>query len=397
MDVDTFRALLTETGQHLLAEAESAYVEGNPLVAGSRLRRDHSPGLVAAAMTQAELRAKGRQKFGASASRMYFTVDGLQQATHGLVAAHRAARARTTVDAGASVLDLGCGIGADLVEFARAGFTVSGVERDPLTAEVAAANLSTLDLPGTVQVGDATTWPLPDAGLVFLDPARRGRTGRVFRPADYSPSWDVVTQVLRRPPATVKVAPGIDHARIPAGVEAEWVSLDGALKEAALWSGPEHGSSYLRAATVLTSDNGVHTLTDADPGRTDVGPVGRYVYEPDDAVTRAHLVTRLAAGVEGWRIDPHIALVTADEPRPSPYARCFEVMEVLPYREKQLRAALRARNVGTLTIKPRGVDIVPERLRTRLGLRGSEEATIVVTRTPAGSVSLLVRPLPAKQ
>ena len=37
-----------------------------------------------------------------------------------------------------------------------------------------------------------------------------------------------------------------------------------------------------------------------------------------------------------------------------------EVLEELPYREKQLKAALRMRGIGTLTIKKRGVDVVLE-------------------------------------
>lgn len=391
MDVDTFRALLSSSGQRLLSEAETAYVEGqDPLSAGTRLRRAHPPALVAAAMTQVELRHRARTKFGSDADRMYFTVDGLQQATHGVVAAHRAARA-AHADGVSSVLDLGCGLGSDLAAFARAGLDVTGVERDPVTVAVAEANLATLGLPGTVRVGDAVASPVGDADLVFVDPARRSAAGRVFRPEDYSPPWDFVSTVLQQR-AVVKVAPGIDHRVIPDGVEAEWVSLDRGLKEAALWSGLP--SAYSRAATLLSTDGDVDTLTDSDPACADVGDIGDFVYEPDDAVTRAHLVTRLAAAVQGRRIDPHIALVTGDQPRTTPYARCFEVVEVLPYREKQLRSALRARNVGTLTIKPRGVDVVPERLRTRLALRGSEEATIIVTRTTQGSVSLLVRPVP---
>ena len=35
----------------------------------------------------------------------------------------------------------------------------------------------------------------------------------------------------------MKVAPGLDHALIPPGAEAEWVSVDGDLVEAALWCG----------------------------------------------------------------------------------------------------------------------------------------------------------------
>lgn len=392
MDVTTLRQLIGETGQRLLRDAETILEDTDPLQAGSRLRRQHPPDLVAAALTQVDLRRKARDKFGADAARMYFTRDGLEQATHALVAAHRAARL-SHVREGVSVADLGCGVGADLAAFSRAGYGVTGVERDPLTAVLAETNLAVLGLPGTVRVGDAVEWATGDTDVVFVDPARRGGSGRVFRPEEYNPPWWFVTQLLARGQglAAAKLAPGIDHARIPDDVEAEWVSLDGQLKEATLWAGT--GTAAQRRATLLTTDGHTHTLTDTASAEEAVGAVGGYLYEPDDAVTRAHLVTQLAALVQGWRIDPHIALVAAGTPRRVPYARCFEVVDVLPYREKQLRAALRARNVGTLTVKPRGVDVVPERMVGRLGLRGDDEATIIVTRTIDGAVSFLVRPL----
>jgi hypothetical protein len=71
------------------------------------------------------------------------------------------------------------------------------------------------------------------------------------------------------------------------------------------------------------------------------------------------------------------------------------VLEALPYREKALRAALRARDIGTLQIKKRGVAVTPEELRERLRLRGSAAATLVLTRTPSGAQALLVEPLHA--
>jgi hypothetical protein len=47
-----------------------------------------------------------------------------------------------------------------------------------------------------------------------------------------------------------------------------------------------------------------------------------------------------------------------------------------------------------LTIKKRGIDVAPEVLRARLGLRGSQPATVILTRTPGSAVALLVDPLP---
>jgi len=69
------------------------------------------------------------------------------------------------------------------------------------------------------------------------------------------------------------------------------------------------------------------------------------------------------------------------------------VLDVLPYQEKRLRAALATRGVGPLTIKKRGVDIVPEVLRKRLALRGDAPATIVLTRAAGRAIVLLVDPV----
>ena len=94
----------------------------------------------------------------------------------------------------------------------------------------------------------------------------------------------------------------------------------------------------------------------------------------------------------GGLIDRHIAYVTADASFRTPFARSYEVLETLPHREKQLRAALHERGIGRLTIKKRGVDVVPDQLRRRLALNGDNEATIVLTRVDGQGTCLLVRP-----
>ena len=116
---------------------------------------------------------------------MYFTPDGLEQATRLRVARHRAVRV-ALADPG-SVLDLGCGIGGDLVAFARAGLTAAGIDRDELRVEVARANLDALGLGGAVQVADAEGLDTSGFGVVFADPARRTSAGRVFDVDGWSP------------------------------------------------------------------------------------------------------------------------------------------------------------------------------------------------------------------
>jgi hypothetical protein len=204
----------------------------------------------------------------------------------------------------------------------------------------------------------------------------------------WTPPWSFVLSLLARD-ACVKVAPGIPHALVPAGVEAEWVSDGGDVKEAALWSG--RLASTTRRATVI-GDGGLATLTDEDDPGAEVRAVGEFLYEPDGAVIRAGLVTAVAAGVGGGLLDEQIAYVTSDASYRTPFARGYRVIEELPYRERALRAALRERGIGRLTIKKRGVGVVPEELRRRLSLQGPNEATIVLTRVADQGTCLLVQP-----
>jgi SAM-dependent methyltransferase len=383
VDLETFRWLLTDDGQALLAAA--AAVEAPPLQAREQLGGLADADRVAAALGLVELRRHAVDKLGDDASRMYFTREGLEQATRTAVARHRAARVAL---GGRSVVDLTCGIGGDLVAFARAGLTTGGIDLDPLRVEMARANLAALGLEGAVQVGDAEALDVSPFATAYADPARRSGRGRTFSPADWTPPWSFVETLLTGR-SCVKVAPGIPHALVPAGVEAEWVSHLGEVKEAVLWSPTL--ATVSRRATVIGRE-GLATLTDEDDPGAGTGGLGGFLYEPDGAVIRAGLVTAVAAGVHGRLLDPKIAYVTGDSAFRTPFARSYRVVEQLPYREKQLRAALRERNVGTLTIKKRGVDVVPEQLRTRLALRGPEAATIVLTRVDGHGTALLVDP-----
>lgn len=395
MELETLAWLRTSDGTRLLEVAAQAWAEhaGDPVrVAGAVRRVEPDPERAAAATTQAQLRERGVAKLGEAARLMFFTPDALEQSTRARVAAHRAARLAAAIPGG-SVVDLGCGIGGDLVEFARAGLIAAGVELDPVRAAMARANLDALGLPGAVQTGDATALDPRGFDAAFADPARRSGRGRVFDVDGWTPPWPWVLDLLARR-ALVKVAPGIDHDLVPPGVEAEWVSDGGEVKEAVLWS-PDLSTTDRRATVIGAT--GLATLTDEDSpaageDATHVRDVGAYLYEPDGAVIRAGLVTAVAAGVGGGLVDEHIAYVTSDESFRTPFARGYRVLEELPYRERQLRAALHERGVGRLTIKKRGVQVVPEELRKRLALSGEREATIVLTRVAGRGTALLVDP-----
>ncbi|MFI6733560.1 methyltransferase domain-containing protein [Nonomuraea sp. NPDC050451] len=379
MDLDAFDELLTPRGQRALAEAVEL-VGTDPVAAATKLRKTYDAALTSAALTQAGLRERARAKFGEDAGRMYFTPHGLEQSTRTEVAEHRARRLTgPRSDApphGLRVVDACCGIGGDFLALARAGCTVAAVDTDPLTVAVARANADALGLGDRVRVsvGDAAEVRPEEYDVLFADPARRTSRGRTFDPMAYSPPWPVVLDLLSRASrACVKVAPGIPYEFIPAGAEAEWVSYKGEVKEAALWTGQEGAR---RRATLLP---GGHTLTPTG-AEAPVGPAGRYVYEPDGAAIRAHLVGEVSEIVNGRLLDPMIAYITGDDPIDTPWAARYEVEDVLPFSGKKLRAALRERLVGNVTIKKRGSAVDIERLRSDLRLNGEKSATIILTR-----------------
>jgi hypothetical protein len=197
----------------------------------------------------------------------------------------------------------------------------------------------------------------------------------------------VATLLDRVPRAVVKVAPGLDHERVPAGVEAEWVSAGGSIVEALLWG--RGVSAAWRRAALVRGDQVLELTADADPGPAPAGPVGRWLHEPDPAVIRSGLVSLVAAGLGATLVDPTIAYLTSDAPADSPWVASYRVDEVLPANLKRLRALLRARGVGRVVVKKRGSPIEPERMARQLRGPGERTATVVVTRV-AGRPTTLV-------
>jgi len=82
VDLDDFRWLLGADGQDLLFRSQAMVESGvPPLKAGERLRAAYDASRVAAALSQVDLRTRAVAKFGDLAALMYFTRDGLEQAT----------------------------------------------------------------------------------------------------------------------------------------------------------------------------------------------------------------------------------------------------------------------------------------------------------------------------
>jgi hypothetical protein len=394
LEVATVEALSAPAGRALVGRATAMLDAGDDLVAvATRLRTEAPADLAAAVLGQARLRLRARARFGPLADRLLWTEAGLEQATRPSVAAHRARRVAEMHPA--ALADLCCGVGGDLVALAEVADRVRAVDRDPVTAAVARANVRELGLAPhvAVVVEDVTATDLRGFDVAFVDPARRAGGRRTFDPAAYQPPYAAAVELATRVPAgALKVAPGIPHAAVPEAAEAEWVSDGGDLKEATLWFG---GLAALRGparrrATLLPS--GATLVDDPAAPTPRTAPVGRWLHEPDDAVVRAGLVAEVVAGLDGWLLDPRVAYVSTDAASASPFTRRYEVLDALPFSLPRLRAAVRAQDPADVVVKTRGNAVDPAELRRRLHRGGSGPVvTVLLTRVARAPLAVVAR------
>ena len=265
---------------------------------------------------------------------------------------------------------------------------------------------------------------------LWLDPARRelrgarkAQTERLFDPEAFSPPFSFVLNLARTGmPMGVKLGPGFPHEGIPSPediaseanlaprIEAEWIQSEGSLAELVLWFNALAQEGVARTATSvrelsvreLSADTASpateaagevadllppyeavsfrSALTAAEAERSVEVPVslpqsGEYLLEPAPAIVRSHLVAEFAQSIGVQLLDEHLAYLCSTEPVEHPLVTCYEVLEEIPLQEKQLKRWVREQGFTALTVKKRGVDIVPEQLRARLlGSAGSKPA-----------------------
>ena len=148
-----------------------------------------------------------------------------------------------------------------------------------------------------------------------------------------------------------------------------------------LWFGPLKSAG--RRATLLPGSTTLYTPNALDfPQNAQNRPTSEplaYFYEPDPAVLRAGLVVNLAAQLDAFQLDPDIAYLTAEHQQPTPFARAWAVEAWFPFGLKRLRAYLRERRVGRVTVKKRGSPLQPEALIHDLRLSGDQERVVFLT------------------
>ncbi|MBL9125970.1 MAG: hypothetical protein JNG90_20170, partial [Planctomycetaceae bacterium] len=199
--------------------------------------------------------------------------------------------------------------------------------------------------------------------------------------------------LARHPAAAIKLAPA---ANVPASwrqrAECEWISRGGECRQLVTWFGDLASRPGGSVATILATSEARRQVTgDPDAPLAWAEKIGRYVYEPDAAVLAAHLSGALAAELGLAGIDRETAYLTSDRPVIDAAVAGFEVLAVLPFQLKVLRAYVRQHQFGHVEVKKRGVNCDPLALQKQLRGAGSERGVVLITRHRAKSIAIVAR------
>ncbi len=364
--------LQTTEAQQLLAQVDPT----QHLPSMSFLRKHVDAPHAAALFELAWVRQRATTKF-ADGNRLWFTREALEQASH-----ERVAQARLMhITPATHIADICCGCGGDVLTLATVAPTIA-IDSDATRIAFAEANIAQRNLPATCIVADATTYTIPETvDIVFFDPGRRQQGKRIFDADDYLPPLSLANQWRRSGRRIIiKCAPGIDYTQLPFAqpYAIDCVSLSGDMRETLIVLDASY--QWQRQATIITATD-VHRLTNLpDTTYVPISHPHTYIYEPDNAVIRAGLVTHLAAQLNLQMIDPQIAYLTGDSVIETPFARCWQVIETLSFNERHLRQRLRQLNAGAITVKKRGSPVDTDALAKRLSHTDGVSYVVILTR-----------------
>lgn len=363
-----------------IARANSAETEFH---LQQRLRSDFPDEVVRAALILRDLRRKAvaSKKFS-RADQMWFTPTGLEQATAEQVARHKAKRFEGQVS------DYCCGIGGDALALAER-CEVHSVDLDPAMCLRTAWNAEVYGVGERVHTVVADVLQAGHReGLLHIDPDRRpGGQKRMMRIEDCSPNLDVLRGLMSEfRGGAIKLGPASNFGGKFSNVEIELVSLHGECKEATVWFGDLAGDQPFRATSLPSGE----TIA-ADPmsARADITSPLAFVHDPDPALVRAGLLDVIAEHLQLTRLDDAEEYLTGDQPLCSPWMQTFRVLEILPNNDREVRAACRRLEFGSVEIKCRHLPIEIERVRRKLSLEGNRPGVLIFARA-AGKATVLV-------
>ncbi len=330
----------------------------------------------------ARARIKARDKF--SRSDLWMDLQGLRYSTHEEVAKYRAERLK---EFGVkSIADVSCGIGIQLIFYARNVERAYGIDIDPLKVEFARRNAEKYGVSNIEFINADSLSPeiveRVDTEVIFSDPARPPEMPE-RRLEDLLPSPLKVHEVYsgKTDAFIFDLPPQIRRERVPWKGEFEYIDLFGALNRLTFYTEPLARAG--RSAVILPAGVRIESDPDLENIAEWTDEPGEYLYEIPQAVGYADLINELLhlLPVEAKMLlrEKRRVLATGDEEIKSPYLkRTYRVLGVVPFHPVRINDFLRKEGFGRATLRISVPDREYWRFRKRVeaNLSGERRAFI---------------------
>ena len=283
------------------------------------------------------------------------------------------------------VTDLMCGIGGDTAAFHRAGLEAHAIDHDPFRVRCAAHNA------GCAFTEQDIRNRVDDGSFVHLDPPRRDASGkRRHQWQDLLPDPAVLRELQTSVAQGVyKLSPGTDPDEPDLeSCHLEWLSEKGRLTQCLAWWGEPPSDER----SVVRLDDGWMFRGVPTPDLTHRGHFGAYLIRADPLLERSGLQWTYARSCSSLEsVCPGLGLLTADTLPTETGLEVWEVEEVLPWREKKLKAAIRSRDGGEVVVHTRGRAVDPDQAAASLRGDGPNKIHLWCVRVGTPRLGIIVK------
>lgn len=395
MDLDQAQWLINE-GRDALTALEELEASG-----GKRSTKRWTEWQVNLLREQLALRRRSSRRFP-DPTNWLWTQRSLAQASDWWCARYKASLFPADIHA----VDGCCGAGVDLVALRGRG-PVFAIDRDPVLVALANANLAAHGFEPTASVGDLPAdlrsnlaSNATGAMWLHLDPDRRAVDSverRLRKAEDYSPSLqesldmarDCAAAMIKLAPASI-VEPEVETAfRSTVGLSRCWLGNLGECRQQLLLTGKLASANDVRSAVLCEPpafaepDASPQPLVIQGPRQETVAgrnkPL-RYIYDCH-AVLHASQLTMCWGERDGAEpLGTSQGYFTSDAAACSPWAQCFEVLELLPWDQRRVKRWLREHRIGEVEVKKRLLQLDANECQRQLRGAGTDKITLLITR-----------------
>lgn len=298
-----------------------------------------------------------------------------------------------------SIDDLCCGMGGDSFYLSKE-IPVRGVDLSEERVAMYRFNTRALGAPREAILADIRTLEKRN-DFFTVDPARRAKEGDNQR--NFSELTPTFAEVLKLSKlykgGMAKLPPGYPTEEFPADAEVIYLGAKSDCRECLVLFGELARNPGKTRAIAIDSQGNAHSWISSDATSTGkelpLGKISAYIAEPIPVLVRSHLFAEVAleSAPDAHLISSGIAYAASDSPLDSEAFHNFRVLGCTPLSTGKVKKLLKEFDVGKLTLKKRGVEIVPEAEIKRLAPKGKREAILFYTRVAGEKTAILAEAL----